>query len=320
MKERPSLYAMLGVSSTAPVAQIQAGYRHEVSALEARRSTLSAEVFSDRMQMLRLAYSTLTDAVSRTGYDAKLEAAAARAAPRAAASGPSLAPALGLVPLPPGDSIADVRADALSMRADALSLRADAMLLRAGVAIPGARTGGGVALAAGLTEGVKRIVRAIGLLVVVAFVAYGITRCATGGSSQRRMAVEAKAEEQTVLQEYYQAHGVRPASIVEMELMESARRSRENAQRQGEQTRRQQEQEEKRFEAESRRRGDQVAAENQRVEQEARWRAEREANKERQLKERAEQLKLEAELSTSEADRRRLTLQRGQILEQLKQP
>jgi curved DNA-binding protein CbpA len=325
MKERPSLYDLLGVARTVPVAEIQAGYRREVGVLESRRSTVSAEVFNDHMQLLRMAYSTLSDVASRTGYDIKLEAtAAARAAPRPAAAAATPSLALGLAPQLAGTGAsADVRADALSMRADALALRADAMLLRAGVPLPGERPGSGSSLTAGLTEGVKRIVRAIGLLVVLGFVAYGVTRCAVGGSAQKRVAMqerEAKAAEQITLQEYYQTHGVRPASIAEMQLLDSARRSKENAQRQGEQTRRQQEQEEKRFEADARRRGDQVAAENQRAEQEARYRAERDVEKERQLKARAEELKLEAELATNDANRRRLELQRKQTLEQLKNP
>jgi hypothetical protein len=162
----------------------------------------------------------------------------------------------------------------------------------------------------------KRVVRAIGLLVVIGLIAFMLTRCATVGPAQNRLQLEQKISEQTVLQEYYQTHGVRPASIAEMELLEAERRRKESEGRQADKAQREREQAARRWEEESRRIGRQVSADLQRSEEVARARAERE----RELKFRAEQLKLESELARNEPDRRRLELQRKQILEQLQQP
>ncbi|MFL6691961.1 MAG: DnaJ domain-containing protein [Ramlibacter sp.] len=309
-KARPTLYELLGVAQGASVPEIQAAYRHEMNTLEAQRGTLQPVEFNDRSQLLRVAYSTLSDAVSRTGYDAKLETAA-RSTPAGAA-----ARALAITPeTAAGVASAGVRAEALSMRADALSLRADAMLMRAGVGLPAERHPA-MAAAGDVLHGAKRVVRAIGLLFVVGMVAFGIARCASSGSAQKRIDFERKAAEQTALQEYYQTYGVRPANMAELELMQAARQRTANEQRQADQNRRAQDQAERRFEEESHRRGREVSEELRRADEAARLQAQRD----RELKFRADQLKLESELARSEADRRRLELQRQQTLEQLKQP
>jgi D-hexose-6-phosphate mutarotase len=173
-----------------------------------------------------------------------------------------------------------------------------------------------VAAAGDVLHGAKRVVRALGLLVVVGMTAFGIARCGTGTSTQNRVELERKAAEQTALQEYYQTYGVRPANMAELELMQAARQRTANEQRQTEQNRRAQEQAERHFEEESHRRGREVSEELRRADEAAR----RQAEQDRELKFRAEQLKLESELARSEADRRRLELQRRQTLEQLKQP
>jgi curved DNA-binding protein CbpA len=303
MKGRPTLYELLGVLPEAPLAEIKTAFRSEVNALEAQRGALKTEVFAERMQMLRLACDTLTDAVARSAYDAKRLSSAAHATGGAAA--PSLA--LAMKAEPHG---ADAQADALAMRADALAMRADAMLLRARVE-NGPMRGG--ELAQGALTGVKHVVRAIGLLVVVGVVAFGITRCASGGSGSKRMAIEANATEQSALQEYFQAHGVRPANMTELQLLDAARRRNEIEQRQNEQRKRNQEQELARFEEDARRQGEQVSRELQRQEENGRQRAEQV----RMLKDQAEQLKLEADLASNEPDRRRLELRRKQTLDQI---
>jgi len=302
---KPRLYEVLGVSAAANAPQIRAAYRQQVSELEAQRSSLPTSKFEERMQLLRIAYDTLIDPVSRAGYDEKLRTDAS-------------APAAGAVTLA-GDGDArgasiGVRAEAMAMRADAMSLRADALALQVGLASAERRAGLGAF--ADLFLVAKRVVRAIGLLVVIGLFAFTLTRCATVGPAQNRLQLEQKVSEQTALQEYYQTHGVRPASIAEMELLEAERRRKESEGRQADRAQREREQAARRFEEESRRIGRQVAADLQRHEEVARAQAERE----RELKFRAEQLKLESELARSEPDRRRLELQRRQILEQLKQP
>lgn len=294
MKTGATLYDILGITQNAGGAELQAAYRREVNALEARRGDIGAQEFGDRMQLLRLAYSTLSDAASRTGYDSKL--ASRTRTPAAAAAGRALAT---LQPGPMAAS-AETRADALSLRADALALRADAMLVRAGLDLPLETHGGAAqAVASGTFTFLKRFVRAIGLLVLIGIVTYAIARCSFGDASARRVAMEAKANEQTALQEYFQTHGVRPANMAELELLEADRRRRENESRQLTQDRQKQEQDTRRFEEEARRRAQQVSAELRRAEDLARWEAERE--RERQFRE--EQIKQHAKRMQQERER-----------------
>jgi curved DNA-binding protein CbpA len=305
-KGRSTLYDLLGTPQGASTAQLQAAYREQVNALEAQRASLSADDFNERRQLLRLAYDTLADPVSRAQYDATQEAAA-RSARAAVATGTALASTPALA----GSASIQARADALSMRADALSIRADALLMRAGVGAPTERSPG-LAAAADLYGALKRMVRALGLLVVLGVCAFGVSRCAMSGAAEKRTALEQRASEQAALQDYYQTHGVRPANLADMELMEASRRLQENERRQAEQARRQREDQERRFEAESRRIGREVSERLQRSEEVARQRADRK----QQLKFEADQLLLESKLAQSEADRRRILLRREQILQQ----
>ena len=303
---RSALYELFGTPQAASAAQLQAAYRERMNALEAQRASLPPDDFNERRQLLRVAYSTLADPMSRAGYDATLEAAA-RSARTAGANGTALASTPDLA----GTVSVQARADALSMRADALSLRADALLLRAGGGAPMERSPG-LAAAADVFGALKRVVRALGLLFVLGVSAFGVSRCVVGGSAEKRITFEQKASEQAALQDYYQTHGVRPANLADMELMEASRRLQDNERRQAEQAKRQREDKERRFEAESRQIGREVSEQLRRDDDVARRRADRK----QQLKFEADQLKLESELAQSEPERRRLTLRRQQILEQ----
>jgi curved DNA-binding protein CbpA len=303
-RAKPTLYELLGVPKSAGAPEIRAAYRTRMDALESQRRTMPAAEFDDQAQLLRLAFSTLVDPVSRDGYDETLEAAERRQAltPSAAQTDPAVASA-------------DVRAEAMSLRADAIALRADALLLKAG--LPGSELGSKSASDAGALafSSLSRVTRALGVLLILGMATFGLTRCIASGATQKSATMEQKAAEQAALQDYYQTYGVRPASLAEMELMEAARRKDEREERQAEQTRRQNEQAARQFHEESRRIGEQVSENLQLAEQAARARAERQ----RELKFQVEQIQLEIELAKETADRRRLELQKQQTLEQLKQ-
>ncbi len=304
-RAKPTLYELLGVPKSAGTPEIRAAYRAAMDVLEAERRTLPAAAFDDRAQLLRVAFSTLVDPVSRDGYDETLQAAERRHA-------------VATTPAKPDDSSAasaDMRAEAMALRADAMALRADALLLKAG--LPSSGLGSGSASSAGtsLLSAIPRAVRAVGLLSIVGMLTFGLTRCIAVDAAHKSGTIEQKAAEQAALQEYYQTYGVRPASIAEMELMEAARRKEERDERLAEQSRQKKEQAERRFEEESRRIGAQVSEDLQRAEQAARERAERQ----RQLKFEVERIQLEIDLTKDVAERRRLELQRDQTLEQLKQ-
>jgi hypothetical protein len=303
-RAKPTLYQLLGVPASAGGPEIRAAYRAAMDALEAQRRTLPPAAFDDQAQLLRVAFSTLIDPVSRYGYDETLQAAE---------RGRSLTPSASSTD--PLTASAEVRAEAMALRADAIALRADTLLLKAG--LPASTSGSPSASSPGATllAGIPRMVGAFGLLLILGMVTFGLTRCIAFEHEQKREAMEKKAAEQAALQDYYQTHGVRPASIAEMELMEAARRKEERDERQAEQARRQREQAARQFEEQSHRIGMEVSENLQRAEQAALARAERV----REMKFQIEQIQLEIDLAKDDGDRRRLQLLKQQKLEQLKQ-
>ncbi|AMO22061.1 hypothetical protein GCM10027034_23520 [Ramlibacter solisilvae] len=303
MGGRRTLYELLGVAQTASVAELQSAYRQRVAELEAACAGMNLQDYKDQAQLLRVALSTLSDPVTRVGYDAKLTASSA--AP-AAAAGLTLAP---LEPKPDAAGSAGVRADALSMRADALALRADAMLVRAGLDLPAGRSGGMAApIASGAVKMLRRLASALGLLVLVGMGAFMLTRCTVGDPAARRVAQESQAAEKAALQEYYQTHGVRPANMAELELLEAERRRRSNQERQQDLNQDKQERQERQFEQDARRRADEVSRQLRHDEERARYEAQREAQRERNekmAKEERERMQQEAELLRAERERER---------------
>lgn len=309
MKAKQTLYEILGVDPRSGLPELQAAFSVRMAALEQARSTLAPQAFSDRVQVLRVALSTLSDASSRFSYDAKL----------IASRNPVGAPEVGLALVPmvaeASNASADVRADALSLRADALSLRADAMMLRAKAENPKARSADVArTVASGTLTGFKYLTRAIGLLVIVAIGAFGLTRCMTGDSSAYRARLEAKAAEKTALQEYFQTYGVRPANMAELELLEAERRRRENSERANNQDRTKAEWEARQFEEDAQRRGREVS-ENLRLAEDRAERAQQREAYEQQAKDRAEQAKKDA---AQQAEERRAERERQQWREVLR--
>lgn len=295
-----TLYELLGLPSTAGAGEVRSAFRREMSALESRRSELAPQDFRERQQLLQVANDTLSDPILRARYDTEL--GANRPAGRADLTGSALV------------NRDQVRADVLGLRADAISLRADAMLARADLDL-GMSPGRERSVATGVLNASNIVVRAIGLLFIVGVVAFGITRCAVGGSTDKRAVIEARAAEQVALQDYFQTYGVRPANMAELELMETERRRRENEARQSEQEQRRREDDQRRWEQESRRLAEETSRNLRRADDEARRQAERAL----QLKFREEELRLEMQLARSESERRRLELKIKQIREQREQ-
>jgi hypothetical protein len=304
MKPKATLYEMLGVQERANLAELQSAYRRELSSLESMRASLSSEEFSDKSQLLRVTMNTLTDPVSRLSYDAKL------AATRRTVAGTVTTRSLATRALDADTDGSHARADALSLRADALALRADAMLVRAGLDDPGSHGSTSQIVASAALSGLKHLTRAVGLLVLVGIGAFAVTRLFTGEPSARREAAAAKTSEKTAIQEYYQTHGVRPANMAELELLEAERRRRAIQARQAEQNREKQERDAHRFEEESRQRGREVSQQLRMAEEEARRNAERDAWQ--------EQMKLQDKRLRDEAEQRRIEREKQQWRETLR--
>ena len=302
MKDNRTLYELLGVRPQATATEVRIGYGLELDALEAQRATLSPQDFNDRMQLLRVAFTTLNDPISRAGYDADLNAAARAAA--AASYG-------GALTTTPSASASGARADALGLRADALALRADALMARADIDPSSYRNDG---LFSDWSPALRRLVSSAVLLLVVMGIVTGISRCTTRSAREQmelREAQERRASEQAMLQDYYQTHGVRPANRAEMELMEAERRRRENAERQAATDNRRAEEEQRRWEEESHRRGEEASRNVQAAMEAAR-------EEQQRLKFEAEQVALEISLSNNDVDRKRLQLRLRQLKERMK--
>ncbi|MBH9552473.1 J domain-containing protein [Inhella gelatinilytica] len=303
MQNKPTLYELLGVAQQATMAEVRAAFRQAVEALEAQRAQLSSQEFNERFQLLRTAQSTLTDPVSRAGYDADLAPASQGSA---LISGPS-------EPTSPAPGAAAARADALGLQADALSLRAEALLARAQLESGAARRP-----PLGWSDRApwaQRALRFFAVLGLMALLGFGLSRCSLM-NAREQMAQREALENQAALQDYYQAHGVRPANMDELRLLEAERLRKENAERQVAAEQRRTEEAQRQWEVEAQRAGEEAtrrALEGLREQQQ-------EVERKRQLKFEIERVALELQYVTSEIERRRLELQLKQLRERLQAP
>jgi len=276
MSPKQTLYEVLAVSPTASTQEIQDAYQHRWNALQLEKATLSSEDFSFRQQLLTLARSTLSNPDERSYYDAKL----ANTVVPDNADWKSNA----LTVTTNNDSLSR-QADTLALHADALALRAQAMAIRAGL------PGGALPASSGEKSPIKRTVVIIGTVVATLMLLQMIAMYFSARSQQ-----EAKmAEEKIIIQEYYQTHGVRPASAAEVRLLEAENRRKESEERAAERAVQKEEYEKRQAEAETRRSqedvkrlADQVSADLARAEEAARIEeAEAAARKQRQVEEEA---------------------------------
>ena len=279
MSPKQTLYEVLAVSPTASAQEIQDAYQQKSNALQLEKDALSAEDFNFRQQILTLARSTLSNPGERSYYDAKLAN--------------SMAPDdadwnANAVIVSANNAVLSGRADTLALHADALALRAEAMAIRAGLP-------GGVAPSVPAEKSpIKRTVVIVGTVVATLMVIQMMSMYFAAGRQEGAM----RAEEKAIIQEYYQTHGVRPASVAEVHLLEAENRRKEREQRAGERELQQQEYEERKADEERQRSredvkrlADQVSADLFRAEQAIRREeaeaAEAAARKQRQLDEEA---------------------------------
>jgi hypothetical protein len=265
-----------------------------VKSLESRQSALSREDYTMQMRLLRVAYSTLSSPASRGSYDAHLAIRNDTTTPGSA---------LQVMPSAGAGSAQIMRADALTMRAEAIALRADALGLRAdllsGQMQKPADSPIGQAVARVLLY-FKTALFTLGTLAAVWMVFKLIMLLMLNREPDIPSAERIQKAEKVFLQEYYQTHGVRPASRAEAKLMDEERRKKEEARRaqqQIEDSERNAARAQQRFEEESRRRGEQVASELRYAEERARQaqlQEEREKAAEKRAQEEAERERIEA--------------------------
>ena len=296
MGGKPTLYELLGVTPQAGVPDIQAAFQKKMALLESARGTMGLQEYNETVQLLRVAMDTLTDSTARFSYDAKL---------RAQKQDPTPGALVNAGPAP----VSSAQADALALRADAMALRADALMIRAGLGTPGEGSGAAMqAMATGAATVLKRVVSLIGLLAIVGIGIFLVARHGQGDPPVRKTPRETTAQEQVILQEYYQTHGVRPASLAEMELLQADQRRRDNEDKLGKQDRDKQEREARLFEEESRRIAERASADLRHAEELAKREAERQMERQRY----EDLRKIDTERQKAEAEQRRIERQEAQ--------
>ena len=293
MASKKTLYEILDVPANASYADVRLAHDRQVKALEAQQVLLGREEFELQSRLVRVAFTTLSTPLSRDAYDAHLTI---RKEPAAAAP-------FALVPMDKPDAVS-LRADAMVLRAEAMALRADALALKAEVASGHFETlhkPVGHFIPPILLASSRTVMLTVGTVAAVAMVIKLLFLFAGNRQTDDGGKLRSQAEDKLITQEYFQAHGVRPANRAEVELLEANRRREEAVQRKVEEDKRRTEDNERRFTEESRRRGDQVSAELQFAEERARQarqedkRQELERQEEKRRDATAERERIEAE-------------------------
>ncbi len=297
MAEKKTLYDALGVSQYASDTDIRAAYQAMLRAIQSELADSSGADTRQKLQIIKLAFTTLTSPASRAAYDTQLDARRA----------PAKLPELSLEPLSASLTAAEMGhvhsvPGYTSTRSRDLAHPAEGPRTRDPEWTPPPRE-------PAVTVGVYQSETVRGVLKWMGIVALGWVVVKLGtlfmygyilSNDQSRRAAEDKAR----LQEYYQTHGVRPANMAELQQMEAARREEaEELQR-----KRSAEMANQHFEEDSRRRGEEVSQQLQYDEQSAQRQAareERQAEMERMRREASERQAREREERRLEAERAR---------------
>lgn len=280
--KKQTMYEILEVSPNASLPEIKAAHKLLSRALVSEKLGLRREEIDLKLQVIDLAFNTLSDQAARDAYDAQLAT------------------------LNTPENIAlPLNANAVSRRADSRSLKIAAAIEdthKMAASIEGSQLAPLAIMSTTVTNSVSSLKKI--LTMIISLLAMGaVFKVALMILGNRQPAhptgAVSKAEEKVILQEYYQEHGVRPGSRVEADLLEVENRRKVNEQRAAALEKQKQDEEYSRFVEESRRIGNQVSADLQRAEERARY---EEEQKQRQL----EQEKREKEEAEQEAERIRV--------------
>ena len=283
MTSKKTLYDMLGVRPDATFAEIEAAYAEASRKLDMNTSDFTAESRDLEAKVLKMAFQTLSNGKSRQAYDARLN-------PR-----PSVA---DIPPAAPPETLS-LHAEAVALKADAASLMAEAAVLKAS-AVSFEIDATPKRVAALVAKGVRATFTALGAVVALIF-AFFFALYWVSSSSRQSADEEDKARERVMIQEYYQTHGVRPRSKIELDLLEAENRKRAEAKRQEYREKQEAENKERAYQRwveDSRRQAEQISENlrqaKERAEREERYAAEK-ARMEQRMKEEAERMRIENE-------------------------
>ena len=264
-------YDTLAVRPNASAAEIEANHNSLLVQLRSQKSLFNPADYAFKLDALEQAYNVLSTPEARAAYDHT------QSRPAAITSLATTPPALA------SDAAAlALRVEAMSLRAEAIALRADAMSLQAHPDPFASRPAAGTVGTAGLLDAIPSL-KKMAMLVGAALAVWVVIQLAlvllTNRQIDAQSGAAAVARDKTIVQEYYQTHGVRPASAAEAELLEAANRRAEIEARKADNEARKAEREKakiaddyRRFEDDARRRADQVSKDLNQAETQARER------------------------------------------------
>lgn len=257
-------YDTLAVRPNASAADIEANHNSLLVQLRSQKSLFNPADYAFKLDALEQAYNVLSTPEARAAYDHT------QSRPAAITSLATTPPALA------SDAAAlALRVEAMSLRAEAIALRADAMSLQAHPDPFASRPAAGTVGTAGLLDAIPSL-KKMAMLVGAALAVWVVIQLAlvllTNRQIDAQSGAAAVARDKTIVQEYYQTHGVRPASAAEAELLEAANRRAEIEARKAEREKAKIADDYRRFEDDARRRGDQVSKDLNQAETQARER------------------------------------------------
>lgn len=285
------MYKILEVSPDASLPEIKVAHKLLTRALVTEKLGLRREEIDLKLQMLDLAFNTLSDQEARDAYDAQL---ATHKTPENIA-------------VPVNTNVVSRRPDSKSLMIAAAIEDTHKMAASIDAGYPTPLTIMATTVNSSASSLGKLLRVFVGLL-VLGFVINGALAILGNRRQEHPTSAVSKAEEKVIIQEYYQEHGVRPGSKEEVDLLEIENRRKENERRAAALEQQKKDEAYNQFVEESRRMGDQVSRDLQRAEERARYEAEQKQQQLEQTKRQKEEEGQEAERMRVAEARRRLGL------------
>ncbi|WP_179954410.1 J domain-containing protein [Sulfuriferula nivalis] len=302
IKEKKTLYEILGVSPNASDSEIKTAYQNLSKNLQSAKNDTNRDDVDLKLKVINVAFNTLSITRTRDAYDARL---AGLNVPKNTTT-----PPLSLIPLEM-DEASSLKNEAMSLKTEAISLKAESVSLRADViALKVERGYSGyqstesvLEKSSRLLSPVKKAFAIVGSLVAIGLVIQLIFMLMINRQATTLVGNTSKAEEKVMLQDYYQRTGVRVASKAEMDLLEAASHREEQEQnkiREQERAKQQEDRKYQQFVEDGKQEGEIVSQNLQLAEEKARY---EEDQKKRQAQEdQRRQDELEAERIQREKD------------------
>lgn len=281
---RETLYQVLGVPVSASTNEIEAGYQRALAVLEASENRMNREDYDFRRTLILLARDTLSDPVSRMGYDEKLMARRGPGTASADRKGANPTPISARLPAP--DRLAQDD-DTPPIRPRAMTYHADANEASGGL---GSFRASSFSLSSHNSSPLRSLLAIMMTVVILAVMLQSYLVYSSRierAYNEKLAAATANAEEKLIIQDYYHKYGERLASADEARRRDLEYRQRAAEALQAERERAHAEREAQQRQEADRRYADRVSFDLRRAE-EAERREEKRAQEEAQRKQREE--------------------------------